>query len=839
MSEYSGEATKSSKYPLMPLVNGWWEKIRKANEFKYKHFGEQAAEAMKFYECGKELNEVMWQRDSTHLPIDRDEGEFPAPMFKMVVGKVSEVVQLFGPSLYHRNPTIIVEPKNLDLPLELLAQLLTSNPQGQLLMQQAQMAAQQQGQPFSLESLFPPDPTEAPNKVTALLLQYYLDYIQRENDKKTHSRRMIDEALIKGCGILWTEQYEPYPGGPVLVGSFYDTVDNLTMDPDAETVEEAWWIARKCVHPVWQVARDYPVSEDFLEKKYGTHESGLAQSDSSEEATYKRKIGKSNDLVEYWKVYSKMGMGHRLKDAKTLTEVDDVLDKFGDNCFLVIAEKVPYPLNLPPKYFKQAKGKEDITETKAFQSCQWPIPFWSDGAWPMTMLAFHEVPNNPWPMSHIRPALGYLKFINWTMSFLTNRIRHSCRTVVGVMASLGDEVLERLNSGRDFEQLPLGQAMSKDGDITKLVHYLEAPPVNQDVWKTIDAVFTLFDKATGLTEIAYGVAGGMRSATEAQIKEGNRSVRPEDMASKTEDALSLVARKEAMAARWLLDKDTVQPVLGNRGAALWEQYVMSGDVEKVAREFNYRVEAGSTRKPNKETRVSQITEFLKAWGQPLLQIAMQTQNVTLINAMLKRWCEAMEMESKDFMLPPPPPPPPNPMIQKVQAEIERDKEKAQIDQQVAFAKLQAEREKNAIQMQAVQAKTQADVQKAQIDMQIKQAQGQQQIELDRQQMMGDMQMQQMQLGMKQHEIQMGHQQRQQEMAMDQQARHEELGMQREQHHQTMAMEGQRHAQTMQQGQQSHSAKLQQGEAAAKSKIAMQRQAAKAKPKPKPKKGRKK
>lgn len=849
-----------ARYPLTPLVKAWVAKIKLATKFKKSHFQDQADEAMKFYECGQELSKLMYDQ----RPID-DDDPMPAPKFRMIVGKVAEIVELFGPSLYHRNPTIRVEPKTLDIPIELLMAMVPPE-----MMQQAQQAAQMQGQQFNPQSLFPPDPSEPANKITSLLLEYYLDYIQRENDKKTHSRRAIDETLIKGMGILWSESFRPFPGAPVLVGSFYDTVDNLVVDPDADTIEDALWIARKYNRPIWEVAEEYGIDEDMLGKKYGSHESAGAQADREQDpdGDRKRKVGKTNDLIEYWKVYSKMGMGHKLSDAKNLEDLDDLLDSFGDNVMLVIAEKVPYPLNFSHKNLKKwtgAKGEagQEKARKKIFMDCQWPIPFWADGSWPFTQLAFHEVPNNPWPMSHVKPALGYLKFINWAMSFLSNKIRTSCRTLIAAAKALEDDWLQKLASGKDYEQLEVPQALMNGGaiEVNRLIAYIQPPPFQADIWKVLEAVFDLFDKATGLTELAYGASGGMRSAEEAKIKEGNRSVRPDDMANKVEDWLSLVARKEAMAARWLLDEETVKPIVGDRNAALWEKYVMSGDIVKVAREFNYRIEAGSARKPNKETQIQTINAAIQAWGPILFPYVEQTGNVQIINAFLQEWCKANDIESKPFLLPPPPPPPPNPMQQKIEAEIEQGKQELEMKKEEMGMKLQMEQQKGQMQLQAQQAKTQADVesaklkmqvdlQKAQMEMQIKQQQSQQDLQLGQAKMHGEMQMAQQKVHMEgqmgQQKMALQKQQGDQQMALADRQGSQEMQLEQQKGqveqakgHQQLQLQAKQGQQQLKLGEQAHAAKIKQGSEQSKAKVQQTKAQAAAKPKPKPKpKGKK-
>lgn len=841
------------KYPLNPLCKRWMEKIRLAKEFKKVMFQNDADEAMKFFTCGKELHEAMWQRNKTEnrVPHD-DEEDMPAPRFRIVVGKVAELVELFGPTLYHRNPDIVVESKTLEIPNEMLFPLIP-----QETVQQAQMAAQQAGQQFDMNSLIPPDPDENKNKLISKLLAYYLNYIQRENNKKTESRRAIDEALIKGMGLLWTEVFETFPGGPSLVGSFYDTVDNLLIDPDAETMDEAWWIARRRVQPYWEVADKFNLDEDYLKERYAQHESLNAQAESvgSKTADDKRKVGKTNDLIEYWEIYSKMGFGQRLKDTPDVDDDDpeeramyETLRKFGDNVFIAVADRVPYPLNFHTNHLHELTGEKDeevldqMHEEK-LEDVSWPIPFWADSTWPFTAIQFHEVPNNPWPMSHIKPGLGYLKFLNWVMSFLINKIRVSARSVAATMKATGEEIVQRLFSGKDFEVLELEGNLGADSDINKLVSFLKMPDVQTDVWKIIESVMDLFDKATGLTEIMYGAPGGMRSAEEARVKQGNASVRSDDMANKVEDALSDVARKEAMAARWLLEEKSLKPVLGQRGVSLWMQFVATTEIQTVAREFNYRVEAGSAKKPNKDSQAQIVTQMIQVIP-PLLQLASNPQFLPLINLLIDKAAEANDWDLKDHIIPQPIPQP-NPEQQKVEAEIEMNKQELQMKQQGQQADLQFQREKNNMQMQATQAKTQADVQKSQMEMQIEhqkvqqemainKAKMQQDVTLSRMDMLSRIAMKKQDMAVHQQESQQGmameREKTQQGMALEHQRASNDTAMQQREHQAGLQQQAQEHQANIKQTKETHSQELQHREKAA----VQERQAIKAKAKAKPK-----
>jgi hypothetical protein len=639
---------------LAPLVKSWIEKIRLANEYKQKNFGKDADECMKFFNgpydfLYKESN----ARQSSGLKwaAGAEAGGFFSPSFQMTLNRVAEMVQLFGPFLYHRNPVRQVNPRKVPQPPPELFMPPPIPPwemdpmrqqQGQMALMQAQ--AQMQMVQHQIQQ------QRTTDQVRATLLEYYLNYTPNELDLKTQARNSIDEGIIKGMGCLWTEIYIPPFGGIKQIGSFHDPVDNLSVDPDMESIDDALWISRKCIHPIWQVEKDYGLPPGTLKGK-GTIESSQSQGEtiSDRDNDYSRRQGSSNDLLMYWKVYSKMGMGGRLTGADP--ELKDFLEQFGDHCYLVIAEDIPYPLNLPTKV--------PMTPEEMKFRVQWPTPFWADSVWPMTPVYFHSIPRKVWPMSHLKPGMGELQFLNWAYSFLAGKIRTTCRDFIVTMASAGAELKNAILNGGDLAHLELQASVGKT--IQDVVQFLQHPGMNGDIWTVIQAVEANFEKRVGLNELMYGnSARQMRSASEAELKGDAMKIRPDDMANKVEEAMTLLARKEGLAARWHLTGKDVAPVMGDVGASLWEKYVMSSDV-KSALELEYRIEAGSAKKPNKDRDQSNMSQAMQTIFQPMYQYSMATGDLKPTNALLQDWAKSIDITDPErYMLQPPPPPPPMP-----------------------------------------------------------------------------------------------------------------------------------------------------------------------------------
>ena len=150
----------------------------------------------------------------------------------------------------------------------------------------------------------------------------------------------------------------------------------------------------------------------------------------------------------------------------------------------------------------------------------------------------------------------------------------------------------------------------------------------------------------------------MRSAQEADLKGSQLQIRPDDMAQKTEDFMSAVARKEALAVRWHLQPQDVQPLLGQVGAMMWGQYIVGGDPYAMVHQLEYRIEAGSTKKPNRQRDQQNAKDAMQSLFAPLFQYAGTTGNVGPVNALISFWAKTIDLDAHQFLLAPPPPPMP-------------------------------------------------------------------------------------------------------------------------------------------------------------------------------------
>lgn len=652
---------EESEYLLAPVCKAWLGKIKRAKDAK-RAFDDVAEECMKFYSGP---HDFMWDAFYKNKPYKND--EMQPPSFRMTVNKAFELVALFGPVLYARNPVRTCTPRpQFQVPKELIVnpgiaqqvqqmgQMLMGGmgqpgappappPDPMMVAQYQQLAMVNQQQEMQFQQMANQQMVEAAtDKARSDLLGMYLNYTPNELGLAEAAQNAITEALIKGMGCLWTETYEPPGSGRRMVGSFYDTVDNLLIDPDAENLDDAKWIARKCTRPYWEVEIERGLPAGSL-KKYATISSGDSQGENSAhwDAKDRKARGETNDLIVYHRIFSKMGIGGRLS-AEGLSDLKEGLEAFGDYVYIEVCDGCPYFLNLPVV-------DETMQDEELLQQAAWPIPFWQDDRWPFTPIYFYSKPRSVWPIAPLAPGLGELKFINWSMSFLANRIRTSCRDFIAIAKSAAEEIKQALQHGPDWTMLELEAVQ---GGIDNVVKFLQAPQVNQDIWGILSAVMEMFDKRVGLTELVYGLSSRqMRSASEAKVKSEGISVRPDYMAGQVEKAMSEAARREAMAIRLIADPADVADIVGPVGAQMWPQLVSASD-EKMWREIDVRVEAGSARRPNRERDTDNMNTVMQMAFPLLFQYGVTTGNTNPVNTALQQWGMVMEKDMSGLMMPP-------------------------------------------------------------------------------------------------------------------------------------------------------------------------------------------
>lgn len=668
--------------PLRPIVAGWLGKLSLASSAK-KSFNRIAKQCESFFsgdtgEMWNDENRSQWMRGNI------------SPKFKMTMNKAFELVALFGPTLYWKNPQRRIEPRKC---VQITQALLASmpDPVSQQIAQETQQTSFAQ---------------QARRSARAELVQEYLNYTpdqQPDGGLAGDAEKALTETLVKGAGVLWVEPYRLPGSTRTLTGSFYDSIDNLLIDPDSETMQDALWIARRHVVPTWKAERTFQLKRGSLRRSgdmRSTWSAGEVNGDDL--AAMHTAEGQTHDLITYYEIWSKGGVGQRLTnmDSPLKEALDSVV---GDYAYVVVSPGVTYPLNAPPERFLKASDEE------VKQMFGWPTPYWMLGLWPCWMFSFYHKPRKVWPIAPMAPGLGELIFINVMVSHLCNRVWSSMRTIIAVLKSAASEVKKELQSGDDLSVIELNDIQQS---IDRVVSFLNQPPLSMDAWKILEEMMQVFDRRTGISEILAGLnAGGVqsRSAEDVRVKNNNASIRPEYMAGKVEAGMRQCARLEKFAARWHVTANDVQPLFGNAGAYLWQQLIEHEDPELVVHEQDVTIEAGSGRRPNKDRDADNMNRLMPVLLPVFEKYASDTSDTGPLNTLISEFGQAIDQDLSNVTLGQwhrPPPPPPDPQQQQQQAA------QAQLQMQLMQARVadtNAQAQHRAAQAQVDLAGSQHDV----------------------------------------------------------------------------------------------------------------------------------
>jgi len=650
--------------PLGYVCELWRKQIAHAKEIKRKQFGDTAER------CWQYLTKDYKTLYLTPGPYRAfPEGE-TGPAHQIKLAKSREFVNLMLPYVHHKVPLRKVSPSRPEVPPELMA--LVSPPP---------MPLQMPGSgPGVLPGMpYPPSPLQIlrqQDQLRAWLMEWWLNYLagDQTNNLRLEARMALPEALVKGRGLVWHEMIPSSMG--LIPFSGYESVDRLLIDPDCEQYRDAAWVVRERNRSRWRLAEEFGLDPERLESAASTHlddalqqTAGMGRSEDPEDIRARK-----GDVVHYYEVYSRMGLGSKFHAADPVTkEAGDLFSSLGDNVYLVIADGVDFPLNMPPEAVAGISVPEEIQ-----QRLSWPIPFWADhqNPWPFSPIDFYPNQDDPWATSPLQGALPLLAFLDHAYSYLMGRVKATCRDIHVVSGAIDRKLEEALHAAID--QTVVKVPGDVQTEVAKMLHTIQFPSVNRDLWDVLSAVERAFERATGMDPLLYGSGGGapqMRSAQEASIRQGNMGMRPDDMAECVEQWQSAIGAKEALATRLFVGPQQVAPLFGETmqqgpmGPMLgpmsqaWATLISTNDPIEAAAELTYTVAAGTGRRKNKQKDQSDAQLLIQTLFQPLMGYAQATGNTNPLNALIHFMGQAYDMDVSAMMLPAMPPPqamPPNP-----------------------------------------------------------------------------------------------------------------------------------------------------------------------------------
>jgi hypothetical protein len=510
----------------------------------------------------------------------------PKAFFKAKAALTAEAFAVIGPYLFPQTPVRVLEPRSLD---------------------------------------------PAVVRRTDILSQL-LNYTPKEMDLRTQCRRAIIDAIGYGRGVVWTGR-DAKTG---LVYSMWDSVRNLITDPNARVPKERNWVARKRVRPRFAVIQEIPQAREAILKL-----PAYANRASDGDGRYEwENQDTTTDCICYYEVWSKVGL-HNFKGGVELLKLMGAPPPDGTTGESPEAAGTMQADDSPLKYCVAEDG------TLLYVS-EWEVPFYEDDLFPVTELDFLENPDSDWPISPLAQALGYQRAINWLITLMMGKYRFTSRTF-GALArasGLSPKDKDKVLIGGDIEMLEI---TTNGSETRKLSDYISEFQFSQDYlavgMQFLDMLEMKYQKASGLYEILYSGDTGrqMRSAQEAALKERTSKTRIDDMKDKVAEWQATMARKEAMASRFLYTREDVTAILGEQAGNDWgflvkpdrlsvetwaqenvaagmmpdeaweaaaKQYQQAVSLDSWRKEIDYSIESGSMRRRDIDTKIDALREMM-------------------------------------------------------------------------------------------------------------------------------------------------------------------------------------------------------------------------------------
>lgn len=188
--------------------------------------------------------------------------------------------------------------------------------------------------------------------------------------------------------------------------------------------------------------------------------------------------------------------------------------------------------------------------------------------------------------------------------------------------------------------------------------------------------------------------------------------------------------------RFHVEPSDVKGLFGPMSEFLWERLVTTQDPELVVREMDATVEAGSVRKPNKEREQSNLEAVVPVLLPILGQHAEATGDTEPINALIRLWGEAIDLDVSELQL-----------GEQTQQPDPAAEQQAALEQQ----KAEAEQQKMQMEMDLKEREGEIKLALGQADLQMKQAE----MEMDQQRFGMEIQQDaaQFQMDMRQQQVQ--------------------------------------------------------------------------------------
>jgi hypothetical protein len=551
--------------------------------------------------------------------------------------------------------------------------------------------------------------TQARDTMTCYLLKWLGNWWPEVTGLIHQAKEIVQESFSgRGCG--WLEMCDG-PFGPIPA-TYADSVNNLLIDPDCKQLREASYIVRIRRLSLYKIADIYDEDVDMLRGSASSNmQLAMRQNDAVDTSSDEPNDTdpEKKDIGVYFEFWSRIGLGEKLclapDELKQLGPIRDALDAIGPYMHFAIMPGMDWPLGMnpeklegrwkakpsqmggtdpsagggapadgdePPRHvWEGSSGEEDndsepdtdeddelprlIVALK--DKLEWPIKVYeyTEEPWPVSVLDYKPNIENPWARSPLESGLPLQRFIDRCYTTFFNRVHTAGRDGIITSGELEPQIREWLKSGRDQEILTSLDKVNH-AKLDELVNFIKFPELNKDLFEILDIAVECWQHLTGLDPSLYGGVPHTqeRSAKASEIKGQGLARRPDDYADAVENWLSVVAQKELIATRLLVDVQTVLPVFREQVQTdgqntvygpltqAWVALVHTDDPALAAAEIDCSVQAGSGRRKNLQLAQSNAQQIWTMCQAPFYASYEATGDVQPFTMLMRYVFESME-----------------------------------------------------------------------------------------------------------------------------------------------------------------------------------------------------
>lgn len=317
---------------------------------------------------------------------------------------------------------------------------------------------------------------------------------------------------------------------------------------------------------------------------------------------------------------------------------------------------------------------------------------------PYQFLAFHEIPDEPYPQSDVAPWEAQVKEKIKIFTMALNHIKRWNRQMIIKVGTMSPTELDKFEKGIDGAIL----YAKTSGDIQtaiKMIDYGSLPP---DIYMILDRIDALIDRTRGQTAFQQGGVARTSTRTEGelQLMKGGADARSDRKQDRVENHCSNIAKHLIIQMKSNFDVPYIARITGKEPPEIIQAFKDQGIFDPVSQtiqftkedisgEFDVSVKVGSTLPLDKMTRDKILDQ--------VMTMGAQMASVPSVPPFL---AEVIKERLRDYE------------IKGLEAAFDEQEQAAQqqevaksADQQVQTQKVQAETAKRNAQAQNVQVDT--------------------------------------------------------------------------------------------------------------------------------------